>query len=65
MKNEDTTEIASLADGSIDYHYYAARASMARHTAVKGYAGKLLETPAGRRPGISVLAAVVLLVIIL
>ena len=64
MKNDDTTEIVRLVDGCIDYDYYVAKASIARNGAIKQLAGKLLETPAARGPGISALVTVVLLAII-
>ena len=35
MNNNQPNEIKRLGDGSIDYAYYAARGSMARHHAVK------------------------------
>ena len=65
MKNENTDEIVRVADGSIDYGHYAARASSARNGAVKHLAAMLLEFPAARGSGISALLTFVLLVIIL
>jgi UPF0716 family protein affecting phage T7 exclusion len=35
MNINQSTDIRQVADGSIDYAYYAARGSMARHHAVK------------------------------
>lgn len=64
MKNENAIEIVSLTNGSIDYGYYAARASSARNSEVKHLAARLLETRAVRSPGISALVTVVLLAII-
>jgi len=65
MTIENSAEIARQRDGSIDYGHYAARASIARNREVKHLSGRLLETCTARGPGISALAAVVLLAIIL
>jgi len=65
MIDDTTTEIRSHADGSIDYEYYAARASQARNGEFKRLVRENIATRASHGSLLSVLATLVLLAIIL
>lgn len=65
MSSDETNQIRRRSDGSIDYGYYAARASSARNGEVKRLARGVLEAPVSHRPLLSVLVTVVLLAIVL
>jgi len=52
MNNNQPNEIKRLGDGSIDYAYYAARGSMARHHAAKSLVASIARL--SPNPGIIV-----------
>ena len=61
MTGKNASSMLRLADGSIDYQYYAAKGSMAKNTELKRVAGKLLGTsPTASRITPSILTVVLL-----
>lgn len=64
MPDDKTLPMVRLQDGSIDYRYYAARASIARNRELKMLSGGLLAAPRTTGRALPVVFTLVLLVLV-